>query len=138
MVHGLQIVEHDPPLGVVVVHFDLLADNALLFADGFLCKVRGLYKIQQNFQGLVNLARGGEQVVGGVKGSKGVGAGASLGKTVERVALLAFKELVLQIVGNSLGYQFRLGFISALKTVVNGTVAGAKHGVRCAAALFGV
>ena len=138
VVHGLEVVEHHPPLGVVIVHFDFLADDALLLADSLLCKVGGLYKVQQNLQGLVHLVRGGEQVAGGLEGGEGVGAGPCFGEALEGVPLLAFKELVLQVVGNALGHGFGASLVAALEAVVDGAVPGAENGVGGAAMLLGV
>ena len=87
---------HQAPIRAVIVHFDLLADDALLFGDGLCGKIRMGHHLQQHIQALLQLAGGGEQVAGAVKNRKGIGIGPCAGKLCKCVAILILEHLVLQ------------------------------------------
>ena len=67
-----------PPVGAVIVHLDLLPDDALLLGDGGLGKPRLAHHAQQNVKVFVDLLRGGEEIAGAVIAGKGVGRGTGL------------------------------------------------------------
>ena len=138
VVHGLEVLEHHLPLGVVVVHFDLLADDPLLFGHGLLCKVGRLYKVQQDLQRLVEMVGAGEEIAGGLEGGVGVGAGPGASVPGKGVPVLALEELVLQIVGDAFRHLLRRRLVAALEAVVHRAVPGAEYGVGGAAPLLGV
>ena len=67
VVQPAQQPEKHLPAGIVVIHGDFLADDALLLLHRLRCKVRGGDKVQQDVQRLVNIVAGGEQVAGLIK-----------------------------------------------------------------------
>ena len=85
-----------PPVGAVVVHFDLLPDDALLLGNRGLGEPRLADHAQQNVKVLVNFLGRREQVAGAVIAGKGVGRRAGLGVEGEGVALGRLAHFVLQ------------------------------------------
>ena len=85
-----------PPVGAVIVHLDLLPDDALLLGDGGLGKPRLADHAQQNVKVFIDPLRGGEEIAGAVIAGKGVGRGTGLGIKIERVALGRLAHLMLQ------------------------------------------
>ena len=132
VVHGTQQVEHHAPLRVIVIHFDLLADDAELFFNGLFCKIRGLHKVEQNLQRLLCVFRAGEQVARRLKGRIRVCGSADLGIAAECVAVFAFKKLVLQKMRDARGCRLCLILVAAFKDLIDGAVARAKHRIRTA------
>ncbi len=59
-VKRIQKVKKDSPLGIVFIHLDFLPDDPLFFLNGLLRKIRGLDKIEQDFQGFINVFRAGK------------------------------------------------------------------------------
>ena len=96
MVQALEQAGDEPPVRTVIVHFDLLPDDALLLGDGLLGKIGVAYHTQQHVQTFVQLLGGGEQVAGAVKAGKGVGVGAGLCVLGKGVAVLVLEHFVLQ------------------------------------------
>ena len=96
MVQALEQAGDEPPIRAVIVHFDLLPDDALLLCDGLLGKVRVSHHAQQHVQAFVQLLGGREQIAGAVKAGKGVGVGTGLCVLGKGVAVLVFEHFVLQ------------------------------------------
>ncbi len=96
MIQALAQAGDEPPVGAVIVHFDLLPDDALLLGDGLLSKVGTAHHAQQHIQAFVQLLGGGKQVAGAVKAGKGIGVGTGLGELCKGIAVLILKHLVFQ------------------------------------------
>ena len=132
VVHGAQQAEHHAPLRVIVIHFDFLADDAELFFNGLLCKIRGLHEVEQNLQRLLCVFRAGEQVARRLKRRIRVCGSTDLGIAAECVAVFAFKKLVLQKMRDARGCRLCLRFVAAFKDLIDGAVARSKHRIRTA------
>ena len=96
VVQALEQAGDEPPVRAVIVHFDLLPDDALFFCNGLLGKVGVPHHAQQHIQTFIQLLGGGEQVAGAVKAGKGVGVGTRLCVLGKGVAVLVLEHLVLQ------------------------------------------
>ena len=96
MVQALEQAGDEPPVRAVVVHFDLLPDDALLLGDGLLGKVGVSHHAQQHVKALVQLFRGRKEVAGAVKAGKCVGVGPGLCVLGKGIAVLVFEHFVLQ------------------------------------------
>ena len=90
-IHGPQKIEHYAPLRVVIVHFNFFSNDSLLFLNSLLCKVRRLYKVQQNLQRFIQLIGAGEKVTSGFKRGERVGIGSCFGVSFEGVPFFALK-----------------------------------------------
>ena len=126
--HGTEHIEEHTPAGFIIIHADLLGDDALFFFHVLLGEIRLLHEGEQDLQGLRKILRAGEQVGRPVEGGVGIGIGAGAGIFLEGVAVLVLKELVLQIVCNALRH-FGILFL-ALDTEpgIDGTVFCSKEG----------
>ena len=93
----------DPAVRGIVVHQDLLGNDAPLLLHGFLREIRRGDKGQQQFQAAVKMLRAGEIVGGGVIAGEGVGIGPQGGEFGAHIPVGHIEHLVLQIVGNALG-----------------------------------
>ena len=96
MVQALEQAGDEPPIRAVIVHFDLLPDDALFFCNGLLGKVGVTHHAQQHVQAFVQLLGSGEQVAGAVKAGKCVGVGTGLCVLGKGVAVLVLEHLVFQ------------------------------------------
>ena len=96
VIQALAQAGDEPPVGAVIIHFDLLPDDALLLGDGLLSKVGTAHHAQQHIQAFVQLLGGGKQVTGAVKAGKGIGVGTGLGELCKGIAVLILKHLVFQ------------------------------------------
>ena len=129
VVKAVQQVKGHPPARVVLIHADLLPDDALLLLHRLLGEVGVGHAVQQNLQRLLEFARAGEQVAGLVEAGEGVGGGSGLGVPVKCVAVLALKHLVLQVVGDALRHPNLLSPLLRLEAGVDRAVLGREHGV---------
>ena len=125
VVQALEQAGDEPPVRAVIVHFDLLPDDALLLGDGLLGKVRMSHHAQQHIQAFVQLLGRSEQVAGAVKAGKCVGIGTGLGILCKGIAVLIFKHLVLEEVCHACR-QMHL-FAVQPEIPVNGAKAGSKN-----------
>ena len=100
-VHFFEHIEHNAPLGGIVVHTDFLTDNALLLRDCLLGKVRTLNEVEQDLEAFREFVGTAEQIAGLVKGGVGVRVCACLGVFEERVAVLALEHFVLKVVSDA-------------------------------------
>ena len=96
MVQAFEQTGDEPPVRAVIVHFDLLPDDALFFCNGLLGKVGVPHHAQQHVQTFVQLLGSREQVAGTVKAGKGVGVGARLCVLGKGIAVLVLEHFVLQ------------------------------------------
>ena len=97
MVHGLQKVRRDHPLGAVAVHAQLLCNDPSFPADGRPGKIGRRYKVQQHLQRLGKVF-GTAKVVGRlIKAGKGIGGSAQCVKALHGVSVGAVEHLVFQI-----------------------------------------
>ena len=103
MIHRSKTVEHDLPVGSVLVHVDLLTDNSLLLFNSSLCKIRILDKIEKNFKILFEIRRAGKKISRSFKACICVRRSARFGKALKCVKILAFKKLVFKEMSRSLG-----------------------------------
>ena len=122
VVQALTQAGDQPPVGAVVVHLDLLPDDALLLGDGLLGEVGVPHHPQQHIEAFVQLLRGGEEVTGAVKAGKGVGVGPRLRELCKGVAVLILEHLVFQKMRHTCG-QMHLPPIEP-EVPVNGAEAG--------------
>ena len=99
VVQALTQAGDEPPVRAVIVHFDLLPDDALLLGDGLLGEVGASHHAQQHVEALVQLFCGRKEIAGAVEGGEGIGVGAGLGKLCKGVAILVLKHLVLEEMG---------------------------------------
>ena len=134
VVQHTQEVEEDAPLRVVVVHFDLLSDDALLLFDGLRRKIRGLDEVQQNLKRLICLLRAGIQVARRLKRSVRVRRRADLRIARKGIAVLAFKQFVLEEMRDTCRGYFIFRLIAAPESLVDRAVARTEQRV-CAAHL---
>ena len=88
--------------GAVLVHADLLSDNALLLAYALLGIVRGGYVVQQRVEVNIKIIRTGEVIGGHSAAGVGVGRGAAGGELGENIAAVGHVEhFVLQKMGDA-------------------------------------
>ena len=124
-----------PPVGAVVVHLDLLPDDALFLGDGRLSEPGFAHEAEQDIQVLVDFLRGREQVAGAVIAGERVGRSARLGIEAERVALGRFAHFVFQEMGRARGQRDRLAVQQEIP--VDGTERRSIDGVDAAVARHG-
>ena len=127
LIQGLHHPGIDLPVGVVLDHADLLADDALLLGNALLGKIGDGHEGQQNLQILLKMVGGVEVVAGHGVGGEGVGLRTVLRQFLKGVALLGVEHLVLQIVGDA-----RRGvqpLAVQLEAHVHAAVAGGEEGV---------
>ena len=103
-IHGRhQVIEHHAVRGVLV-HADLLIDDAPLFLHAFFREIGRGHKFQQQPQTFVKVVCAGKIIGRHVVAGKGVGGSAQSGKLRRHVPVSRQVEhLVLQIVGNTRG-----------------------------------
>ena len=128
VVKRIEQVEHHAPLRVIVIHADLLADDALLLAHRLLREIRFLHEIEQDLQRLIETVCAGEQIAGAVKGRIGIGGGTRFGIALKRVPVFALKQFVLEIMRDALRHGAGLLALHA-EGGVNRTVMRAEHGI---------
>ena len=122
MVQALAQAGDEPPVRAVVVHLDLLPDDALFLINGLLGKVGLAHHFQQHVQALVQLFRRRKEIAGAVKGRESVGVGTGLGKLGKGVPVLVLKHLVLQEMGHARREMYL--FVVQPEVPVNGAKAG--------------
>ena len=137
VVDGPQEVKEGAPAGVVVVHPDFLADDALLLLHRLRGEVGAGDEIQEDFQGLPEIAGAAEEIGGAVEGGEGVGGGAGLGVLGEGVSVVALEHLVLQKVGDAGGDLHKILLPLGLKGGVDASHLGGEHGVSGGVSLHG-
>ena len=108
-------------------HFYLLPDYALLFVNIFLSEVGVLHEVEQYFQRLGVIFSAGEKVYRVLKARHSVAVSAGSGVKLENIAVLVFKKLVLQIVGDAVGYCKKIGVLRSLEAVIYRAVICAEH-----------
>ena len=135
VIQALEQAGDEPPVRAVVVHFDLLPDDALLLGNGLLGEVGVGHHAQQHIQAFVQLLGGGEQVAGAVKAGKGVGVGTGLGVLGKGVAVLVLEHLVFQKMRHT-GGQMHL-FAVQTEIPVDGAEFGSKDDVGAGVARHG-
>ena len=106
MVQALAQASDEPPVRAVIVHFDLLPDDALLLGDGLLGEVGASHHAQQHVEALVQLFCGRKEIAGAVEGGEGIGVGTGLGKLCKGVAVLILKHLMLEEMGHAGGQMY--------------------------------
>ena len=84
------------PIGAVVVHFDLLPNDPLLFGNGLLGEIGFSHHAQQHIQAFVDLRGRRKNIAGFFKAGKGIRLCAGFGIQRKRIALIAFKHFMLQ------------------------------------------
>ena len=127
LIERAQAVEHDLPVRLILVHPNFLPDNALLLLHGLLREIWRLHKVQKDLQRCLEIARTGKKVAGAFKRCVGIGGRARLRIAGEGVEILAFKELVLQKVRDSLRHLGKIRLVAALKTRVDRAVLRAEQ-----------
>ena len=104
---GIQILHHllkHPALRAIVVHEDLLGDDATLLLHALIGEVRGGDEFQQEPQALGEIVGAGEIIGGHVIAGEGIDIGAQRGEFLVDVPVAGHIEhLVLQIVGHTGG-----------------------------------
>ena len=106
MVHGLQKVRRNHPLGAVAVHAQLLGNDPSFPADGRPGKIGRRYKVQQHLQRLGKVF-GTAKVVGRlIKAGKGIGGSAQRVKALHGIPVGAVEHLVFQVVGHPGGQRY--------------------------------
>ena len=105
LVEGPEHPDVNLPVGVVLDHPDLLADDTLFLGHALLGEPGDGDEGQQNLQVLIEMVRGIKVVPGHGVGGKGVGLRAVFRQLLEGVALLGVEHLVLQVVGDTGGAQ---------------------------------
>ena len=123
------------PLGVILDHADLLADDALLLLHRPVGEIGHRYEGQQDLQILIELLGGAEIVAGDGVGGEGVGLGTVFRQLLQGVALGGVEHLMLQIVGDAGGGIQPLAV--QLELHVHAAVAGGEQGVLPLEALLG-
>jgi len=106
VVERLEQVEEDDPVGVVVVHPDLLLDDPLLLRHRLRREPRVVDEADQRLEVLLDLLRGREVVRRLRELRPRVAARAERGEAQAHVALLVLEELVLEEMGDPLGDGF--------------------------------
>ena len=101
LVQGLHHPGIELPVGVVLDHADLLADDALLLGHALLREIGDRDEGQQDLQILLKVLRGVEVVAGHGVGGEGIGLRAVFRQLLEGVTLLGVEHLVLQVVGDA-------------------------------------
>ena len=107
-IHSAQHIKGDAPVGAVIVHSYFLPDYSLLLAYCLRSEIGRLNKIKQNCKVIVKPVGAGKKIAGAVKRGKGVCRRSRFGVFCKGVAVLAFKELMLQKVRNTLGHAYLL------------------------------
>lgn len=97
LIERAEQVEVHLPVGVIVIHADLLSDDALFLGNRSLGEIGLGDKLQQDAQALLKMVGAGEEIGSLVKGGIGIGVGAGLGILGEGIAVLAVEHLVFQI-----------------------------------------
>ena len=100
----IQCLHHagvDLPVGVILDHTDLLADDALLLGNTLIRKIGHRHEGEKDLQILLKMLRRVEIVAGHGVGGEGVGLGAVFRQFLQGVALLGVEHLMLEIVGNA-------------------------------------
>ena len=103
MIHRSQAVEHNLPIGSVLIHINFLTDNTLLLFNGSLRKIGILNEIKKNFKILFEVSRAREKISRSVKARVSIRRSARLCEALKCVKILAFKELVLKEMSRTLG-----------------------------------
>ena len=89
-------------VGRILVHADLLVDDAPLLFHAFLGKIGGGHKFQQQMQAVPEILGAGEIVGGHVVAGEGIGHGAQSGKFRGNIPVTGhIKEFMFQIMGNT-------------------------------------
>ena len=122
MVKALAQAGDEPPVGAVIVHLDLLPDDALLLGDGLFGEIGVPHHAQQHIQTFVQLLSGCEEVAGAVEAGERIGVGTGLRKLGESVAVLILEHFMLQKMRHT-GGQMHLPPVQA-EVPVNGAEAG--------------
>ena len=135
VVETLEQAGDEPPVRAVVVHFDLLPDDALLFGNGLLRKIRMRHHAQQHIQTFVQLLGSGEQIAGAVKAGERIGVGTGLGVLCKGVTVLVLKHFVLKEMRHT-GRQVHL-FAAQPEVPVNGAEFGGKDDMGAGVARHG-
>ena len=136
MIHRAQQQKQRFPARFVAAHLDFLPDDALLLLHGRLGKIRVRDEIQQDFQRIRQIVGTRKQIAGFVKRGVGVGVGTRFGVALERVQVLAFKQFVLQKVGNALGHACKCFFARQTEIRIHRAVLRAEHRIRRGVILF--
>ena len=125
VVQALEQAGDEPPVRAVIVHFDLLPDDALFLGDSLLGKIGVGHHAQQHIQTLVQLLGRGEQIAGAVKAGEGIGVRAGLCVLCKGISVLILEHLVLEEVCHACG---QVHFFSVQPEIpVDGTKAGGKN-----------
>ena len=91
VIESTQQVEENAPVGAVLVHFYLLAYDALFFFHSFGGEVWVRYKVEQDLNRLGKIVGAGKKVGGFVEGRVGVGRRPRFSVAGKGVAVLTFK-----------------------------------------------
>ena len=129
VIQPLQHIQKHAPCRRIVAHFDLLPDDALLLLHRLLREIRMLHKIQQNVQRRPHIPGTSKQIRRAVKAGECIGGRAGRGIPLERIAVLTFKQLVLQIMRDPRRHGGFLRVVADAEHIVDRSVAGGKHRV---------
>jgi len=117
-------------VGIVLTHADLLRDDTLLLVHLFGVEEGMRNKVEQHLKRLIKGVGRREQIGGFIKGGEGIGVCAEPGITLKGVhAVLVFKQLVLQKMGDALRIGSEFGLALGLEGVVDRAVPRADDGI---------
>ena len=85
------------------------------------------YEIEQDFDALLKIIGAGKKICGSVKGGEGICVCAGFCIAFECGAFLAFKKLVLKIMGNSLRKLSEFAVFGGFYAGINGAVGCSEH-----------
>ena len=103
LIQGAQQVDEHLPVGVVLDHADLLADDPTLLFHALPGEIGDGDEGEQGPKVLLKMLRGLKIVAGDGVAGEGVGGGPVGRQLLERVALSGVEHFVLQVVGHSGG-----------------------------------
>ena len=102
LVHDAEQVFHHGRVRAVLVHFDLLRDDAALFLDALVCKIPGRDHAKEDLEILFQMLRALDVVGRHGVACKGVVRTGVFGELLHGVSFGEVKHLVLQIVRHAL------------------------------------
>ena len=129
VVQRLQQIHHEAVAGLVLVHLNLLLDDADLFLTPASVKCGACTKSSSRSNACGEVVGGGKQIARHRMARVRVDRRAQIREGVEHVPAFVLEQLVLEKVGDAVGHLDDVGPVRPAKAVVDGAVAGREHRV---------